>query len=528
MRVYFLTLLALLACCHFGNGLRILGIFPLNGRSHFVMASRLMEELAERGHQVDVVSHFPRKTPMPNYKDLSIAGSLPQVVNNMDAKNVSQFNKMNFENIVQVAGISLCNLLSHKTLQDLINNPPKDPPYDVIVVEVFLSPCYLAFGEHLKVPVVAMMTSSFFDWLEDVTGNPHNPSFMPGLFSPYGQRMTFRERLMNTMLTTYVTMKINSLMQPMSETVKEHFGTDSSINEIYKTMSTVLVNSHHSLNGIRPHTTSVFEVGGLHINDKTTESLSPEVKKWLDESTHGCIYFTFGSMVRIESFPKETLDVFYTVFERIAPVRVLMKVAKKEDLPPGLPKNVMIQSWFSQVAVFKHKNVKAFISHGGLMSLQEATYYGIPIIGIPMFGDQHNNMRNADSLHIAVNLVSMQNVTVETLSYAIDKVLHDETYRTSMKKTSELFKDRPIKPIDLAVYVVEYTARHGNVLQSPVIELNWWQRNLLDVYGFLLACVVSVLAVLVLVLRKLTKLVFGCNSCTRKKKTKASESKKQK
>lgn len=71
----------------------------------------------------------------------------------------------------------------------------------------------------------------------------------------------------------------------------------------------------------------------------------------MDESEDGCIYFTFGSMVRFETTPREIIEHFYRSFEKIAPVRVLMKVSKKEDLPPGLPKNVMSQPWFSQISV---------------------------------------------------------------------------------------------------------------------------------------------------------------------------------
>lgn len=43
------------------DGYRILGIFPLNGRSHMMMFEQLMKGLAKRGHQVDVVSTFPQK-----------------------------------------------------------------------------------------------------------------------------------------------------------------------------------------------------------------------------------------------------------------------------------------------------------------------------------------------------------------------------------------------------------------------------------------------------------------------------------
>ena len=56
-------------------------------------------------------------------------------------------------------------------------------------------------------------------------------------------------------------------------------------------------------------------------------------------------------MVKIESFPKENLEAFYATFRNIAPVRVLMKIAKPEELPPGLPENVKTHYWLPQIQV---------------------------------------------------------------------------------------------------------------------------------------------------------------------------------
>lgn len=63
------------------------------------------------------------------------------------------------------------------------------------------------------------------------------------------------------------------------------------------------------------------------------------------------------------------------------------------------------------------------------MGTLEAIYFGIPMIGIPLFGDQITNMRNAANKNIAVNLGSVENITEENLYSAIDTILHDETYR---------------------------------------------------------------------------------------------------
>lgn len=58
-------------------------------------------------------------------------------------------------------------------------------------------------------------------------------------------------------------------------------------------------------------------------------------------------------MVKIESFPMKLLNIFYNSLSKISPVRVLMKIAKPDELPPGLPKNVHVLPWVPQVKVLR-------------------------------------------------------------------------------------------------------------------------------------------------------------------------------
>lgn len=68
-----LAALLLLFCCT-TNGHRILGLFPFPGVSHFQFFHPVMKALAEAGHDVTVVSHFPIKEPIENYRDEALTG----------------------------------------------------------------------------------------------------------------------------------------------------------------------------------------------------------------------------------------------------------------------------------------------------------------------------------------------------------------------------------------------------------------------------------------------------------------------
>jgi glucuronosyltransferase len=74
------------------------------------------------------------------------------------------------------------------------------------------------------------------------------------------------------------------------------------------------------------------------------------------------------------------------------------------------------------VSVPGHPNVRVFITHGGLMGTMEATYSGVPMVGIPLFGDQFHNVRCFMSEGIAVTL-DYHSISKLTVLSALKKVL---------------------------------------------------------------------------------------------------------
>lgn len=101
------------------------------------------------------------------------------------------------------------------------------------------------------------------------------------------------------------------------------------------------------------------------------------------------ILFSLGSHIKSADLPTETRDAILKAFSRIKQ-DVLWKF--EEDLP-NLPKNVKISKWLPQSDILAHPNLKLFITHGGLFSTTEALQRGVPVIGIPVAGDQPLNMK---------------------------------------------------------------------------------------------------------------------------------------
>ena len=133
---------------------------------------------------------------------------------------------------------------------------------------MFLSPCYFAFGRHLNVPMIAYSASVLHDWMNEPFGNPANPSFVPSFGLNYAGKMNFKQRLFNT-ITQFITNAIFKYKTAsQNKFVEEYFGPDfPDVYELHKNVSLVLVNSHYSLNGVKPHTNAVIEIGGLHVQD---------------------------------------------------------------------------------------------------------------------------------------------------------------------------------------------------------------------------------------------------------------------
>ena len=247
------------------DGARILALFQLHVKSHFVMFEALLKGLAAKGHDVVVLSHFPQEHPIENYTDISVKGTLPQLTNSFTLDYAKNQNWLNLLHFIWDLNVKFCaKVLEHPEVKKIMDSNEK---FDLVITESFGVDCLTAFAHKFNVPQVLVTSSVMMPWADDVFCNPSNPAYIPTFFLPYTDKMNFQERFINVAMN--LIMKFGSYYYseiPTQKLVRKHFGEDiPSLREISRNFSLILTNSYFSFNIPRPMVPSVVEVGGIHI-----------------------------------------------------------------------------------------------------------------------------------------------------------------------------------------------------------------------------------------------------------------------
>lgn len=268
MKLYrFLLCLALLGCSSIRKleAARILGLFQLNIKSHFIMFEALLKGLAARGHDVVVLSHFPQKNPITNYTDINIEGSLPRILNTFTLDYAINQRWVNLLYFIWNLNVKFCEkVYEHPKIQRLIKS---DEKFDLVITESFGVDCLTVLAHKFQAPHISMTSSAPMPWSDDDFGNPDHPAYIPIFFLPHTDRMNFQQRLLNTLI--WIGLKLGRYYFaeiPMQKLAQKHLGHDiPSLRDIARNTSLLFANTHFSLNVPRPLVPGVVEVGGLHI-----------------------------------------------------------------------------------------------------------------------------------------------------------------------------------------------------------------------------------------------------------------------
>lgn len=90
------------------------------------------------------------------------------------------------------------------------------------------------------------------------------------------------------------------------------------------------------------------------------------------------------------------------------------------NITPDMQTNIPLPLFYN----LGHANTRAFLSHGGLNSIYEAMYHGVPVVGVPLFGDHYDTMTRVAAKGMGI-MLHWKYMSEEDLYTALTSVITD-------------------------------------------------------------------------------------------------------
>jgi MGT family glycosyltransferase len=86
------------------------------------------------------------------------------------------------------------------------------------------------------------------------------------------------------------------------------------------------------------------------------------------------------------------------------------------------------------------QRASAFVTHGGMNSVSESLYYGVPVVVVPQMGEQAIVGRRVEELGAGLYLAK-EEVTAETLRASVRRLLAEDRFARQTGEIRESFQN---------------------------------------------------------------------------------------
>ncbi|XP_061733728.1 UDP-glucuronosyltransferase 2C1-like isoform X1 [Nerophis ophidion] len=481
------------AGCQGGNIL----VIPIEG-SHWVNMDILIRELHSRGHNVTIVC--PSKTwYIKNNTSYYHTVTIPEdKTMDKDFINSMTFEIMKFKR----GSLPLTNLLNltvrmfemfldaHNVVGELLKDEDlmrrlKDSKFDLLLTD----PCGgggAIVAKYLHLPLVYNVR-----WLIATEGHfaiaPSPLSYIPITGTGYTNKMNFFQRFQNMIVFWIGYTQHNLVIKYIYQKIcDKYLGPDNDMHHLLQSADLWLMRVDFVFEFPRPTMPNAIYIGGFQC--QPAKPLPDHLEEFMQSSgEHGVILMSLGTFV--SKLPADLTEEIATAFAKL-PQKVIWRY--KGAKPSTLGNNTLLVDWMPQNDLLGHPKMKLFVAHGGTNGLQEAMYHGVPIVGIPLFFDQYDNLVRLSERGAAI-ILEFSSLGQENFLKATQEVLTNSSYRKNIQRLSRLHRDQPIAPLDNAIFWIEFVMRHKGAahLRTESYKMPWYIYYSLDVYLFLAGVVVT-------------------------------------
>uniref|UniRef100_A0A8D8CBA7 UDP-glucuronosyltransferase 2B33 n=2 Tax=Culex pipiens TaxID=7175 RepID=A0A8D8CBA7_CULPI len=468
----------------------ILVLMSVPSPSHFIWIRPIMNQLAQHGHNITALSVNTDPNAAENITYIHLENTYNVLYG--DGKASNNILKRSEENPFQATmsfykfgTLGCIGATSSLGLQKLMEYPD-DFRFDLVIYDFTCGPCVLGFLHKFNYPPLVSLTGfSIPQFSHHLVGGHKPSSYVPHFSLKYDTKMDFFQRTINFIVQNFDSIYREWVFLPhMQGMAQEAFNfTLPNLAELEQRTQIMLVNTNPVLDPPETLPQNVIPVGGLQIVQP--KPVMEEISNFIERSSKGTVLFAMGTNFKSKMFTRDRQAMFIEAFALLPEYNFLWKF-DDDNLPIPAPKNLMVRAWLPQNDILAHPRLKAFITHCGLLSTYEASYHGVPTIGIPIYVDQHRNAQRSTRAEVGVTL-DLKNLSTEAIRRALLRVLTEEKFATNMAKRAQLLRDQTESPLDRAVWWIEWVLRHphSNHMRSPMLDLGYFAKSNIDVFVFL-------------------------------------------
>jgi MGT family glycosyltransferase len=189
------------------------------------------------------------------------------------------------------------------------------------------------------------------------------------------------------------------------------------------------------------YTTKLFQPF-VEVFDDTFKFVGPSIVARSDTSTFSfealgdapVIYISLGTVFN------DKADFYRMCYEAFAGIgrTVVLSVGKRTNIAAlgAMPRNFMVQEFVPQLELLQCTAL--FVTHGGMNSVSEALYYGVPLIVIPQSADQHLVGQRIEQLG-AGKVLRRASVTAQALRTTAEDILANPAFQQASARLGKSF-----------------------------------------------------------------------------------------
>ncbi|XP_017070038.2 UDP-glycosyltransferase UGT5 [Drosophila eugracilis] len=472
----------------------ILGLFVNVHRSQLMVHLAVCRALLQRGHHLTLVTTLPLEEHEigGNVTHILIPWQQPEEEDHRGSSDMI----LRLERMFSRLGHS-GDLLDQPNWKRFLNTVPNNP-YDLLLLGYHFNDHLLGVAAHFNCPVAIVSTQQPTGFVNSLMGNPEERWYVP---QPYDSHQ-------RSGISAWIFGIWEKLMEVIARRVLARIYSTHFPEPRYPSFETMrrsvilALNNHHMISEgpIAPLMPNMVDIGGIVLEQK-----SSDVRLETSASNRSHIIFSLGTRFTWRKSSQELLQTFTRAFAKFPDYDIYWtydgpnRSAISKDYP-----HLKVAKWWPQCQLLASGKARLLITHGGKGSISEALYYGVPLLGLPLIGDQRANLQKMKSKSWGLTLSTL-NLTHIELTHAIHRILSHPSYAEAISKASLIYRDRPMKSSDLASYWIEYIIRHKGArnLYNPARHLNVIETYSIDIY-----CITYGLLILVIImLRKINRLL---------------------